>query len=601
MSTTPSAMSERAPGLNYDPASGTPYIPPEGAATTPPPITAPPQRDPSTLQQQPGPNLLPGAKGSKVAGIAYMLDSVLKGYMKGREYGEQQKAYKANRLLQGLQFNAQNAAQQYIGFAQTNPEAVSKMFELDKLRSNQNPSPEDQKKILDLSSGKDVQQAQLYRDGSHTARAKMMEMYGNYINPPKKDKGKGKAKGGDQSGEQQNPILMAQSKDPREKSQGVWALASRFDPADIAVRQYASPEYLAQRKLAAGQQQLADKEQQVKSGRADDQIALRNLQMQDPPTDLAKRAEWEQKIDAIQTRLNAGGAVRSSPEVTGSNLIGKADVFGNAITDANKDAHYKFGEIDGKKGWIPVAPKPSAKGKQSWGRDEQGKLYSFFTDPDNHPIPGTEDYQTLPSAEIRQQFQTDTIRTGEFSWKDENNVLHRSQTTAVTTHVPHGKGAGAGAQTAPGTTTPPKGDRTIGSTGPTGQTKSRADAGASIIPLVNKARELMKDPEVANNLGPLAGRWDNLEKRAGNLSGKLRELAGTLVSIYSLGGTMHGWRSIQVAEKFRETYGDLTATPDSLLGGLNAMEFTAKDVYETGYHHPYGQKLDKTGAVPSTT
>src|SRR5208337_5382878 len=177
--------------------------------------------------------------------------------MKGREYGEQQKAYKANRLMQGLQFNAQTAAQQYIGFAQTNPEAVSKMFELDKLRSNQNPSPEDQKKILDLSSGKDVQQAQLYRDGSHTARAKMMEMYGNYINPPKKDKGKGKAKGGDQSGEQQNPILMAQSKDPREKSQGVWALASRFDPADIAVRQYASPEYLAQRKLTSERQQAS--------------------------------------------------------------------------------------------------------------------------------------------------------------------------------------------------------------------------------------------------------------------------------------------------------------------------------------------------------
>src|SRR5208337_1533421 len=297
MSTTPSAMSERAPGLNYDPASGTPYIPPEGAATTPPPITAPPQRDPSTLQQQPGPNLLPGAKGSKVAGIAYMLDSVLKGYMKGREYGEQQKAYKANRLLQGLQFNAQNAAQQYIGFAQTNPEAVSKMFELDKLRSNQNPSPEDQKKILDLSSGKDVQQAQLYRDGSHTARAKMMEMYGNYINPPKKDKGKGKAKGGDQSGEQQNPILMAQSKDPREKSQGVWALASRFDPADIAVRQYASPEYLAQRQLSGIQSRSQ----------------LDFAQFEEKERNGTLKPEDKQKLDAFRTQRAADVAAESKP------------------------------------------------------------------------------------------------------------------------------------------------------------------------------------------------------------------------------------------------------------------------------------------------
>src|SRR5208337_957839 len=126
MSTTPSAMSERAPGLNYDPASGTPYIPPEGAATTPPPITAPPQRDPSTLQQQPGPNLLPGAKGSKVAGIAYMLDSVLKGYMKGREYGEQQKAYKANRLMQGFQFAYQTASQRYVELIKSGADPNSK-------------------------------------------------------------------------------------------------------------------------------------------------------------------------------------------------------------------------------------------------------------------------------------------------------------------------------------------------------------------------------------------------------------------------------------------------------------------------------------------
>ena len=113
------------------------------------------------------------------------------------------------------------------------------------------------------------------------------------------------------------------------------------------------------------------------------------------------------------------------------------------------------------------------------------------------------------------------------------------------------------------------------------QGRSRADAAMAIEPLILKAQNLITAN--ADKLGPIAGRWSELEKKAGNLDPSMRELAGTLISIYSLAGTMHGWRAIQVAEKFQDTYGGLSADPNSLLGGLKAMETTAQAVAKVGY------------------
>src|ERR1035438_8326562 len=120
------AMDERIPGMEtYDPSSATPYSPsPRGGngaggqgtdPNAPPPITAPP---PSSIGQQPAPTapkVLPGSKGATAASIAYGLDAVLRGAMKGRDQAQQQQAFKINKLMQGFQYAYQNASQQYLG------------------------------------------------------------------------------------------------------------------------------------------------------------------------------------------------------------------------------------------------------------------------------------------------------------------------------------------------------------------------------------------------------------------------------------------------------------------------------------------------------
>ena len=112
-------------------------------------------------------------------------------------------------------------------------------------------------------------------------------------------------------------------------------------------------------------------------------------------------------------------------------------------------------------------------------------------------------------------------------------------------------------------------------------TRTMADKGRSILPLIDKARTLIaQDPGA---LGPLSGRWSEIQQKAGNLEGPAKELAGTLTSIYSMAGGMHGWRALKVADEFRKTYGDLSNTPKSLLDGLSAMEGTANSIIHTAY------------------
>src|SRR5580658_10104639 len=95
-------MSEQPPIGVYDPNAKNPYTAPDSSsAGGPPPITAPPPSSITQKPDQPAPSVIPN-KGGKAAGIAYLLDSVLKGAMKGREQKQQQQAAKANKLIQGM-------------------------------------------------------------------------------------------------------------------------------------------------------------------------------------------------------------------------------------------------------------------------------------------------------------------------------------------------------------------------------------------------------------------------------------------------------------------------------------------------------------------
>lgn len=163
------------------------------------------------------------------------------------------------------------------------------------------------------------------------------------------------------------------------------------------------------------------------------------------------------------------------------------------------------------------------------------------------------------------------------------NPKARNYTPA--TSIP-GLGAGPGSSSGPG-----------GGTGSipskvTGQSKSRADAGRAIIPLIDQVDQMLKDPEVLSGVGPLPGRISDVERYIGNAPPKIARLYGTLKSIYSLGGTLHGWRALQVAQEFEKAYGGLKTNPDSLIAALEAMRDTAKSVMGAG---GYGNTLPASG------
>src|ERR1700733_4048495 len=99
----------------YDPSNPTPYTAPQL-----PEITAPPQR-PAQETQQPqtaptGPQV--GRSGGGLASGAFMIDSILKGFMRGREQAQQVKAYKAKQLSDGLRYAYETSAQQYTALLQ---------------------------------------------------------------------------------------------------------------------------------------------------------------------------------------------------------------------------------------------------------------------------------------------------------------------------------------------------------------------------------------------------------------------------------------------------------------------------------------------------
>jgi len=134
---------------------------------------------------------------------------------------------------------------------------------------------------------------------------------------------------------------------------------------------------------------------------------------------------------------------------------------------------------------------------------------------------------------------------------------------------------------------------------PTGASRSRADAARAVMSLVDSLKQQLADPELKAQLGVLPGRVSELEKRIGDLPPKVAHFYGTLKSVYSLAGAMHGWRSIKVAEEFEKAYGGLHTNPVTLIAGLDAMTETAKAVEAAGYEqvNQPSSKGPKTGDV----
>jgi len=188
------------PSTAYDPNSSTPYTPPPVEL---PPVTAPPPADLASTSAQRNVRPVFGTGGKAVAGsIAYLGDSILRGYMQGRQQAQAVQADRANKLVQGLQLSYQNDRNNYLSLLQTGKDPNSK----------------------------EVVAAKNAADASYKV---LMTMYYNAVfggtsKGRSKERGHftGAGKGGD-AGEQPNIAALLTSKNPQEKAQGIFLLTQK--------------------------------------------------------------------------------------------------------------------------------------------------------------------------------------------------------------------------------------------------------------------------------------------------------------------------------------------------------------------------------------
>jgi hypothetical protein len=285
----------------YDPNNPTPYTAPQLPEMTPPPTR--PQQETQQPQQSPtGPQV--ARSGGGIASAAFMLDSILKGAMRGREQAQQVNFYKAKKLNDGLRYAYEATAQQYTAAAQHAAQ----------VQADPSSTPEQKSQAQAEMQKADAAQRAAYQS--------WRQMQNNYLMGDQKPKKSSKSKGGGQSqgngdgsgGE--DPMTLITSKDPKEKLRGISMLQDRMyqkygTPANVTAQQWFSPEYQQQLKLYRGQQSAA--------GRAQDtQTRFDELEKKEREGSLTDPEKSELQIAKEQRYQTAGKVDKKVDSYTGA-------------------------------------------------------------------------------------------------------------------------------------------------------------------------------------------------------------------------------------------------------------------------------------------
>lgn len=262
--------------------------------------------------------------------------------------------------------------------------------------------------------------------------------------------------------------------------------------------------------------------------------------------------------------------------------------------------------------------------KLAFTRDAQGNIVSVMRDPKtNKIIPGTENPDILPPSGYLQN-----IRQGYYTFTDaDGNVTQVPVTTISGKVLPSGKGAapsgtatptagatakgGKTAGAAPAPAQPPtqdvgarafqqpKGTRIVGNKGPTGQTKSRADQAAVIIPAgddlignINANRDVF---------GNMNSYWNQFVNNTPISDPKAAGLVAQIASFAALQPALHGFRSTNALKEFEKIIGGIPKNPESLINSIKSIQQTAGRVYEAGYHKPFQSAVSGPSTPPGGT
>lgn len=444
----------------YDPQNPVPYTPPP--AITPPEITAPP---PSPLAQPSSndrPPVFGGGKQGAIGSIAYIGDAILRGAMQGRERAHQLQLIKAKKLMDGFIYAKQQADAQILDMVQK-PEIQAVI----KKRESKATLTEDENKLI-----APFDQAVNASNSSWQGLNQLQSQY--LFGDQKKGGGKGKGKKGGQGQGQSDddPMAMASSSDPATKLQGIFLIRQKLgNPVQYHIRDLLSK--MEQQQPAAAHQHSTDTHQQIL-----DKLQSRFDALNNVPEDKLTPEQKSEKADVLR-QINEQKEVAAP---FGKNLDKKISSF---IGADNKE-HIIYQRADGTtyesvSGGEVRAPASVLKPKQAWSKDANGRLFSVNLDPKtNQAIPGTENYDLAPPNNI----QPTTVKTGEFTFTDDDGKVWRVPTTSVTTHG-SGSGGGSASAASPHSTT-----HTTHTGGNTGGTSAPAGGSAPTPSPVPGAREI---------------------------------------------------------------------------------------------------------------
>jgi len=389
--------------------SGLPSLNPEGGPYKPLdlPQVATPGPTAGGLQDNPPPQNLGAA--SKAGGIAYMVDQVLRGAVKGYDSARLQHANQFNKKMSALSSLQQQLGQQYqeaynrVGSSKVNPDG----------------SPLSPQQILD-----DPEVKQLHNQVLVTHQATLDAIKG-YLPPLTTDKKTGKQK------EKQNLLqrMAGHQDNPDEALRAYAEVAGKLGPS--ALYQVKSPQQL---KAEYEQRQTGETTSQAQGVGAGNQLTQQNA-MADRNRVLAipedkRTPEDKQKLEAAESIL--------APQAKPSTAVYKEFVAPDGKTRKWLDVTHAENIPEGYSA-VAVGAGANRAPKLGWTKQD-GKWGSQLYDPEtNQPIAGSFDATKVPPSSILSMYPTERTLTGKFV--DSNGVLQNYSTTS-TSHrdIPNGIG-----------------------------------------------------------------------------------------------------------------------------------------------------------------
>lgn len=102
-------------------------------------------------------------------------------------------------------------------------------------------------------------------------------------------------------------------------------------------------------------------------------------------------------------------------------------------------------------------------------------------------------------------------------------------------------------------------------------TENRLQSAKAVVQTGGDIERLLRDPKIAQQLGQVMSRYNNVADFVGNAPPEWSELAGAIES-YSLANMgVHGMRSATGAEAIRQTLGQGRHTPESIISALKGL------------------------------